>query len=72
MNTLTTALSLFFQYFSVEKGEIYLNELIRSIFIKIIQSEFVRNDKKEAAGRFLLESVFLQEDANCTTFKFKK
>lgn len=67
MNVLATVLPLFCQYFSVEKGEIYLNELILSTFIQIMQSGFVRNDKQEAAGRFLLESVSLQEDANCTT-----
>lgn len=44
-----------------------MNELILSTFIQIMQSGFVRNDKQEAAGRFLLESVSLQEDANCTT-----
>lgn len=32
-----------------------------------MQSGLVSNDKQEAAGRFLLKSVSLQEGANCTT-----
>lgn len=44
-----------------------MNELILSTYIQIMQSGLVSNDKQEAAGRFLLESVSLQEGANCTT-----
>ena len=44
-----------------------MNELNISSLIQIMQEGFVEHDKQESAGRFLLESVALQEDSLCTT-----
>lgn len=44
-----------------------MNELNISSLIQIMQEGFVEHDKQESAGRFLLESVTLQEDSLCTT-----
>lgn len=44
-----------------------MNELILSTYIQIMQGGLVEHDKQESAGRFLLEAVSLQLDANCTT-----
>lgn len=44
-----------------------MNELNISSLIQIMQEGFIEHDKQESAGRFLLESVTLQEDSLCTT-----
>lgn len=44
-----------------------MNELNMSSFIRIMQEGLVKHDKQESAGRFLLESVTLQENSFCTT-----
>lgn len=44
-----------------------MKELNISSLIQIMQEGFVEHDKQESAGRFLLESVTLQEDSLCTT-----
>lgn len=67
MKVFATVLPLFCQSFSCVKGDLKLNELILSTYIQIIQSGLVSNDKQEAARRFLLEAVTLQEGSNCTT-----
>ena len=52
MNVLATVLPLFCQYFSVEKGEIYLNELILSTFIQIIDFENPANNTFHCTAEF--------------------
>lgn len=44
-----------------------MNEMTLSSLIQIMQDGFMQHDKQESAGRFLLESVTLQEDSLCTT-----
>lgn len=44
-----------------------MNEMTLSSLIQIMQDGFIQHDKQESAGRFLLESVTLQEDSLCTT-----
>jgi hypothetical protein len=50
------------------KGGIgHMNEMTLSSLIQIMQDGFIQHDKQESAGRFLLESVTIQEDSLCTT-----
>ena len=44
-----------------------MNEMTLSSLIQIMQDGFIQHDKQESAGRFLLESVTIQEDSLCTT-----
>ena len=44
-----------------------MNEMTLSSLIQIMQDGFIQHDKQESAGRFLLESVTLQENSLCTT-----
>lgn len=44
-----------------------MNELVLSTYIKIMRDELVKNAGQENAGRFLLESVSLQENSYCET-----
>ena len=44
-----------------------MNEMTLSSPIQIMQDGFIQHDKQESAGRFLLESVTIQEDSLCTT-----
>lgn len=44
-----------------------MNEITLSSLIQIMQDGFIQHDKQESAGRFLLESVTIQEDSLCTT-----
>ena len=44
-----------------------MNELVISTYIQIMQDGLVEHNKQESAGRFILESVALQEDACVTT-----
>lgn len=44
-----------------------MNEMTLSSLIQIMQDGFIQHDKQESAGRFLLESVAIQEDSLCTT-----
>mgnify|MGYP004700285231 FL=1 len=40
-----------------------MNELILSTYIQIMQDGLVEHNKQEVAGRFILESIALQETA---------
>lgn len=44
-----------------------MNEMNLSSFIQIIRTGLMVHDKQESAGRFLLESVTMQENSLCTT-----
>lgn len=44
-----------------------MNEMTLSSLIQIMQDGFIQHDKQESAGRFLLESVTIQEESLCTT-----
>lgn len=44
-----------------------MNEMTLSSLIQIMQDGFIQHDKQESAGRFLLESVTIQEGSLCTT-----
>ena len=44
-----------------------MNEMTLSSLIQIMKDGFIQHDKQESAGRFLLESVTIQEDSLCTT-----
>lgn len=44
-----------------------MNEMTLSSLVQIMQDGFIQHDKQETAGRFLLESVTIQEDSLCTT-----
>lgn len=50
-----------------EGGIGHMNEMTLSSLIQIMQDGFIQHDKQESAGRFLLESVTLQENSLCTT-----
>lgn len=44
-----------------------MNETTLFSLTQIMQDGFIQHDKQESAGRFLLESVTIQEDSLCTT-----
>lgn len=44
-----------------------MNEMNLSSFIQIMKPGLMTHDKQESAGRFLLESVTMQDDSLCTT-----
>ena len=51
------------------KGGIgHMNEMTLSSLIQIMQDGFIQHDKQESAGRFLLESMNIQEDSLCATY----
>lgn len=45
-----------------------MNEMTLSSLIQIMQDGFIQHDKQESAGRFLLESMKIQEDSLCATY----
>lgn len=45
-----------------------MNEMTLSSLIQIMQDGFIQHDKQESAGRFLLESMNIQEDSLCATY----
>lgn len=44
-----------------------MNEMNLSSFIQIMKTGLMTHDKQESAGRFLLESVMMQDNSLCTT-----
>lgn len=44
-----------------------MNKMNLSSFIQIMKTGLITHDKQESAGRFLLESVLMQENSLCTT-----
>ena len=62
-NVFATVLLLFCQYFSHGRVTLQMNELVISTYIQIMQDGLVEHNKQEIAGRFLLDSIAMQEAA---------
>lgn len=45
------------------EGKRQMNELVISTYIQIMQDGLVEHNKQESAGRFILESIAMQENS---------